>query len=783
MTQPLFNTSEPVLSLNGEWTLYYQPETAGQTGDFEPAWLDSWPQVPASVPGNVELDLMRAGLEPDPFYGENLHGFARYEYCQWIYRREFDLPAGFRPASPGGRVVLRFGGIDTLADIYCNGRLVGQAANMLIGQEFDVTAHIRPGGRNEVVVHIHAAMNEARRREYTMAMRGTGHRNEIGWLRKAPHSFGWDIAPRLLSAGLWRDVSLAVLPGTRFLETYYATPQLTPDGIWLQYGYRFTTDADTLAGFRVRVSGCCINPADDVPAPAFSHEAAAHFVSANHECLIRQPLLWWPRGYGSQPLYQVRMDLLLHGQVVASRTETIGLRVVRLERRFTPGDQEFQFQVNDCRIFVKGTNWVPLDALHSRDAGRLDQAVGLCAEAGCNMVRCWGGNVYEDQAFFDACDRAGIMVWQDFAMGNTNYAQTADFAAMLEQEAGAVIRKLRNHPSLVLWSGDNEIDYKNQGYRYPHADSWYNRVSRETLVQLVQAHDPYRFFIASSPEIPVGFAVDNVPEQHTWGPRAWYKDDYYKHASAHFISEAGYHGCPAPSSLRRFIPADRLWPLDNPVWAMHSTEDIRIEPVLNSRNRLMADQVRILAGEAPDDLAAFARLSQISQAEALKFFVERTRALKGRRTGLIWWNLLDCWPQISDAVVDYYFTKKLAFHYLKRAQQPVLVLLGEVSGWQQPVIISNDTRADVTVSLSVTDADSGEIGLQGTWTVPAGANAEAGQLTVIVSRQGLWLIRWQVGGREYGNHYLAGFPPYAPARLEKWLGQICALPEPFTPEW
>ncbi|MEA4889188.1 MAG: hypothetical protein VB070_06965 [Clostridiaceae bacterium] len=770
----LFPTGKP-FSLNGGWTLYYHPETAGRPQVYDPAMLSKWPSVPAIVPGNVELDLMRAGVEPDPFYGENLHQFAKYEFCQWIFRREFTVPGDFLPGSAGCRIILRFGGIDTIADVYCNGQRVGQAADMLIEQNFDVTAQIRPQTRNEIIVHIHAAMNEARSRVYTMAMRGTGHRNEIGWLRKAPHSFGWDIAPRLLSAGLWRDVSLELLPGTRFLETYYATPKLAPDGIWLQYGYRFATDADTLEGFRVRVSGVCGDS-------AFAHEEAAHFISANHECLIRNPCLWWPRGYGSQPLYTVRMELLHFGAVVAVHEEKIGLRVFRLERRFTPGDQEFQFFVNDCRIFVKGTNWVPLDALHSRDAGRLDQAIELCVEAGCNTIRCWGGNVYEDHAFFKACDQAGMMVWQDFAMGNTNYAQTPDFATVIEQEAGMIIRKLRNHPCLVLWSGDNEIDYKNQGYQYPHADSWYNRVSRETLTRLVQANDPYRFFIASSPEIPAGFTADNVPEQHTWGARAWYKDDYYKNASAHFISEAGYHGCPAPSSLRRFIPAGQLWPPDNLVWAMHSTEDVRIEPVLNKRNCLMIDQVRLLAGSIPDDLADFALLSQISQAEAMKFFIERARALKGRRTGIIWWNMLDCWPQISDAVVDYYFRKKLAFHYLKRAQQPVLVLLGEVSGWLQPVIISNDTRAAATVNLSITDADTGEVGFQGIWNVPAGENAEIGQLDVIISRQSLWLIRWETGGREYGSHYMAGFPPYPAEKLKKWLGQISRLPESFTLE-
>lgn len=759
------------ISLNGDWTLYYAPEKGGKPDCYTPSLVEQWPCVPARVPGNVELELVRAGVERDPFYGENLTDFAPYEYYQWVYVRTFDVPADL----DGEQQLLRFDGLDTFADVYLNDVWIGSAANMLIEHTFDVTGQVRRGARNQLAVHLHAAMNRARGRAYPVALRGTGHRNEICWLRKAPHSFGWDIAPRLVSAGLWRGVSLVGCGRTRLTETYYATPELTPEGdIWLQYAYRFTTDHDTLEGFRVRVVGSC---GDEV----FMDEQAAHFVSANHALRIRAPKLWWPAGYGGQPLYTMRMELLYHGQLVDRIVERIGLRTLRLERRFTPGDQAFQLFVNDTRIFAKGTNWVPLDALHSRDADRLNQAHALCVEAGCNMVRCWGGNVYEDHAFFDLCDQTGILVWQDFAMGNTNYPQTEDFAAMLEQELGSVIRKLRNHPSLALWSGDNEVDFKNMGYQYPAYASRYNRVAQELLPRLVQAHDPYRVLIPSSPEVPDGFTTDNVPEQHTWGARAWYKDDFYKHAAARFISEAGYHGCPAPSSLRRFLPPEQLWPLDNRAWAMHSTEDVRIEPTLNGRNELMRNQVRLLFGEAPDTLEDFALLSQISQAEALKFFIERSRAKKWERTGILWWNMLDCWPQISDAAVDYYFTKKLAFSYVKRAQRPVLLFVGELEGWEYPLLFSNDTRAEAAVEYTVTDGDTERLLASGRLRVPAGENRTAGALRLPAGEQRLLLLRWTVGGVEYGNHYITGFPPYRPAQMRDWLRKICTLPEPFKP--
>ena len=759
------------ISLNGDWTLYYQPEKAGKNEAYDPGMLTKYSRIPAQVPGNVELDLMRAGLECDPLYGENLYKYAKYEYYQWLYVKDIFVPSDFS----GDRIILHFRGLDTLADVYVNDLPAGHAQNMFIEHEFDVTDLIQKGCGNRIVVHIHSVMNDARAKEYTMAMRGTAHRNEICWLRKAPHCFGWDIAPRLVSAGIWRGVELSAQSNTRITETYYSTPELAQDGIYLEYGYRFTTDADTLEGFRIRVTGSCGDS-------RFEHELAAHFVSANHGFLIRNPLLWWPAGYGAQPLYSVRMELWHHGEVVDAREEKIGLRVFHLERSFTPGKQEFKMFVNGEPIMAKGTNWVPLDALHSRDAGRVERAFSLVREAGCNIMRCWGGNVYEDNLFFDLCDEYGVMVWQDFAMGNTNYPQTDDFVPALEQEMGSLIRKIRNHPCLILWSSDNEIDLKNTWYHYERYESRYNRVAHETLVRIVQAHDPYRLLLRSSPEIPEGFHTDDVPEQHTWGPRAYFKDDFYKNSTAHFIGEAGYHGCPAPSSLKKFLPENRLWPYTNDAWAMHSTEDIRIEPIKGSRNQLMANQVHLLFGERPGDLDRFALLSQISQAEAMKFFVEHTRAMKWRRTGIIWWNMLDCWPQISDAVVDYYFTKKLAFHYLKRAQRPICLLLDEPAGWLHPVLLCNDSREDKRVAWRIEDGDSGETLLSGECLSPANKNITLGDLKTPSSEQRLYLLKWSIDGVSYGSHYISGYPVFDGDKMIRWLEIIRALPDSFELE-
>ena len=192
------------ISLNGVWALYYAPEKGGKPDAYTPAFKESWKKIDGAVPGNVQLDLVNAGIEGDPFYGENLHDFNKYEYYQWIYERSFTAPEDWGK----DRMILRFDGIDTVADVYLNEEFVGHAANMMVEHEFDITDMVKWGAENTLTVHIHSVMNEARNHEYTMGMRGSVHRNEICWVRKAPHGFGWDIAPRLVTAGLWRAVSL-----------------------------------------------------------------------------------------------------------------------------------------------------------------------------------------------------------------------------------------------------------------------------------------------------------------------------------------------------------------------------------------------------------------------------------------------------------------------------------------------------------------------------------------------------------------------------------------------
>ena len=396
--------------------------------------------------------------------------------------------------------------------------------------------------------------------------------------------------PRAVSAGIWRSVWLEEPPSTAIEQLYYWTVGVNHEGATLGVRFQFRTDAPTTDGFSLRFRGVCDVPctfesARHVPY-TFDFDWPVEFAAGGCRIPVPDARLWWPKGYGEPNLYTVTAQLLKDGQVVAERVDRVGIRKVEVDRTETAGAawapeaadggtrrvdaspdpaSRFVFRVNDVPIMVKGANWVPLDAFHSRDSERVDRAVALFVDLGCNMIRCWGGNVYEDHRFFDLCDEAGILVWQDFAFACCRYPQTEAFLEEVRREAEKVVAKLRNHPSLAIWCGDNEIDmaYVSDGLSPEH-----NRLTREVIPQVVHRLDPHRAYVPSSPYVPpsvgpVAGAWQKTPEQHLWGPRGYFKSPFYTLHSAHFIGEQGYHGCPNVSSIRRFISPEKLWPWDD----------------------------------------------------------------------------------------------------------------------------------------------------------------------------------------------------------------------------
>lgn len=766
------------VTLDGTWKLYYFLQTdvtIDQPADLQVYGINA---IDAAVPGNVELDLMKEGRLPDLYFGDNIHKLKEYELYEWWYEKSFPTPGGI----DGKKVELVFHGVDCLAEYWLNGVKIGQSENMLIEHVFNVNGMLKENGANTLFVRLRSPIIEAMKKEYEPSVYALPTNWEQLWIRKAPHSYGWDIMPRALSAGIWRRVELVVHEKNEIKDIYFHTVSANSKEAKLQVNFQLDLEPGLIRNAEIRVHGQC---GDSV----FDTVGKIRFSAGRLEINVAAPKLWWPRGYGQPDLYAIETQLVADGQVLASRCDRIGIRTVELLRTEVtsierPG--EFVFILNGLKIFCKGSNWVPADAFHSRDAGRYEAMLELFSDLNCNILRCWGGNVYEDHAFYSLCDQHGIMVWQDFAMACAVHPQDPGFHDAIRQEAVSVVKKLRNHPSIVLWSGDNECDWS---YLWAGGlDPADNRITRSVLPDVVRRYDPYRPYLPSSPYMSPEAVREIVrkdnrslmPEDHLWGPRDYFKGEFYSGSSAHFVSETGYHGCPNLSSVKRFIDEQHLWPWQNNTqWITHASDSVGEDGRYAYRIKLMADQIKELFGSKPDKLEDFILASQISQAEAFKYFIERIKLKKWDATGIIWWNMIDGWPQFSDAVVDYYFGKKLAYYYIKRIQQPVCIMISEPGAWHVSVVAGNDSGEDAEGSCRIWDADSGEILLEGRFVTRANSNAEVGKIRVSHGDKRLFLMEWDTNGKKYGNHYMLGHPPFSLEQYKAWLEKIAALPDSF----
>lgn len=739
------------IMLNGEWSLHYvKDEQVKQRGlclnSIAAVKAEVADSVAATVPGNCEIDLHRAGVIGEPYYADNVIKIEALEDNHYYYCRTFDFDGEIT-----GREQLVCEGIDTYSEIYLNGELIAETDNMLIPHK--INAWSLKKGKNEIVVHILPTVIKAREFELSPSVRAFKYNYASLRTRKAPHMYAWDITPRIISAGIWRDIYIETLKPEYIDETYLYTLVVRENCADLAFFFRTEIAGGRSKDYSLKVVGQCGDS-------RFEKEFELWFNQGTVGITVNNPLLWWPRGSGEQNLYDVTVTLSKNGEAIDEKTFKTGIRTTRLERTDVTdkeGNGEFCFYVNGKKIFMKGTNWVPVDALHSRDRERIPAILDMVCDVGCNCIRLWGGNVYEDKVFYDLCDELGIVLWQDFIMGCAIYPQDADFQNVIRNEATTVVKMLRQHPSIILWAGDNEVD---MSYVSPSflRDPNTNLITRKVLPEVINEYDPIRPYLPSSPYICAADLKGKfVSEDHIWGPRDYYKGNYYGNTVCHFASEIGYHGCNAPKSVEKFISPEKIWPYDdNDEWLIHASSPERgYEGIFSYRIRLMASQIKTLFGEIPDNLEEFALASQISQAEADKYFIETYRMQKWRRTGIIWWNIIDGWPQFSDAVVDYYFNKKLAYGYIKRSQQDVCVMMSESKNGKHELRLVNDSVKDKNITVTVRDLKNGG---KTVLTTKAVATAEASVSIATVEDDGeqhFYLISWE-GDVSGTNHYMAG---------------------------
>ncbi|GJF27225.1 glycoside hydrolase family 2 protein [Streptomyces sp. HO565] len=620
--------------------------------------------LPAQVPGCVHTDLLAAGLIPDPFLGVNEPAVAWVGQRAWTYAR--DLPASDTAGEGHERTDLVFDGLDTAATITLDGREVGRTRNMHRRYRFDVTGH---HGRLEV--DFASAYDEAASVRALTGERPNVYPEPFQYIRKMASSFGWDWGPTLVTAGVWRPVRLerwstARLADVRPLVTVHdgtgrvevrVEVERTAQGTARPLTVRATV-GDGLAEARGVVEGTQAILTLEVPDVA----------------------LWWPRGYGDQSLYDLELELAEEAASLGAEERTldswrrrIGFRTVELDRSADEHGTGFTFVVNGERIFARGVNWIPEDVFPSRiTPDRYRTRLRQTADAGVDLVRIWGGGIYEDDAFYDACDELGLMVWQDFLFACAAYPEEQPLRGEVEAEARDNVVRLMPHPSLVLWNGNNENLWGFRDWDWEpelRGDSWGGGYYLDLLPRIVAELDPTRPYTAGSPWSGSWDHHPNDPAHgthHSW--EVWNRRDYaeYRDSVPRFVSEFGWQAPPAMATLRRALPGERLAP-DSPGMLHHQ----KAEDGNGKLNRGVERHFVLPEG----DFDRWHYLTQVVQARAIAAGIEHWRSHWPVCAGTIVWQINDCWPVSSWAAIDGDGRLKPLYHELRRVYADRLLTL------------------------------------------------------------------------------------------------------------
>ncbi|GAA1696430.1 glycoside hydrolase family 2 protein [Fodinicola feengrottensis] len=626
--------------------------------------------VPATVPGCVHTDLLAAGLIPDPYLDENEAAVAWIGRTDWRYETTFQWqPAG------DDRVDLVCDGLDTVATVEVNGVVVGETRNMHRGYRFDVRQTLRPGA-NRLAITFGSPISFAEQLREKLGARPGGDRFPYNFIRKMACNFGWDWGPELVTAGIWRPIALESWSTARLASV---RPLVTVEGNRGLVAVHVEVESDEAVPVVVRV-------ADQVVEATVRTEGVI-------EVVVENPRLWWPRGYGEQPLYPLRVEIPGHDSY---QTE-IGFRTVRLDT--TPDDigTAFTFVVNDVPVFARGVNWIPDDCFpHRVDRERYERRLGQATDAGVNLVRVWGGGIFESDDFYQTCDRAGILVWQDFLFACAAYPEEEPIRGEVIAEAREAVTRLCPHPSLVLWNGNNENiwGYYDWGWREKLGDrTWGLGYYLDILPKIVAELDPTRPYCAGSPWSLSTDIYPNDPDHgcmHIWD--VWNQRDYtgYLDYVPRFASEFGFQGPPRWSTLTRAVHDRPLTPYGPEMVAHQKAQD-----GMAKIDRSLTEHFGVPA--AMDD---WFWAAQLNQARALSLGIEHFRSWAPRCAGTVVWQLNDCWPVTSWAVVDGDGGRKPAWYALKHAYADRLVTVQARDGGLAVVIVNDTAQAwEDTVSV------------------------------------------------------------------------------------
>ncbi len=643
---------------------------------FNQVGEDDW--LPAEVPGTVHTDLIANEKIEDPFYRLNEHDLQWIDKVDWEYKTTFTVDANILKRD---RVELDFKGLDTYADVILNGQKLASTDNMFREWTIDVKEALIEG-ENDLHVVLRSPINEGIKKYDAQGYIIPTSENDLSYIgkvegrkrvsiytRKAGYHFGWDWGPRLVTSGVWRPVYLnawdeAKIENLQIVQNEVADDKATFTAV-------FEVDAATKGKANISIK----NDGTQLAAATIDLVEGIEKYAIDFE--ITNPKLWWTIGLGNPHLYNISGELNVDGRTIKEETR-IGIRTLELVREKDDDGTSFYFKLNGHPVFMKGANYIPNDIFLPRVTDEnYKTVVETALNSNCNMLRIWGGGVYEEDIFYDLCDESGIMVWQDFMFACAMFPGDEAFLENVRQEAIDNVKRLRNHPSIAMWCGNNEIlaawnDWgwakKEREKNKENADKiWqaYVDIFHKTLPGVVDEFDPQRSYWASSPSSGMGVPADLANgDEHYWG--VWWGKEPFETYATHlprFMSEYGFQSFPEIASVRKYATPDD-YDIFSEVMKSHQRSSIGNGTI---------EFYMLKEYKKPKDFESFLYVNHVLQAEGIKFGLEGHRRAMPFCMGSLYWQINDCWPVASWSSTDYYQKWKALQYYVKKGFEQVLV--------------------------------------------------------------------------------------------------------------
>lgn len=709
---------------------------------LQDGWKMLWKEgdLPACVPFSVYYDLYSHGKIDDPYYRDNAEAAMELSRDDYTYQNYFDVLPEIMGCS---EVLLHFDGVDTLADIFLNGVAVGKTFNMHREWEFPVKAILKEKD-NLLEVRFHSPIRymEEQVKEHGPIPGNTDTIDGFYYLRKSNCMSGWDWAPKLPDMGIFRPVTLLGVGAERIYSALIR--QKHENG-----SVTLTFDVDT----KRRREGAGPKYSVEITAPDGRKLKAA---DSPKELVIEKPMLWWPRGYGEQCLYTVRIDVFSGDEPADSWERRIGLRTMGMRIEKDEWGESFAHEVNGVTVFAMGADYIPEDCLLPRfSRERTKKLLEQCALANYNTIRVWGGAGYPEDWFFDLCDEYGFLIWEDLMFACSTYRLTEEFEENISHEIAENIRRIRHHACLGLWCGNNEMEGMIvDGYTTdPCLLGDYTRMYSYVIPRIVKREDPDAFYWPSSPSSGGDF---DDPHSETRGDAHYWKvwhgyqpfPDYRKH-NFRYASEFGFESLPAMKTIESFtLPKDRN------VFSYVMDRHQRSENGYAKMMVYMAQYFRY-----PEKLTDLVYASQLLQAQAMRYAVEHWRRNRGECMGAVIWQLNDCWPVASWSSIDYFGRWKALHYFEKRFFAPVLLSCCEEGLLSQnPNLNSRPYRVEKSIRLHVANETMEEKTVTVRWSLRDSRSEivgeEKSQTVCAPALSGIWLEKEEFEDADLLEHHV-----------------------------